>query len=182
MAPRSSLIARWPSRWLPKRVAPEGNSSTVICRSALASIRTPGNRKSEDQARATGNDATGQKTRTLIDVPYDAICCNAMRSGARLQNRHQPGGGELDSRTPVLLTPGSPTLSVMEILTQRDHVADETPLRGRARIGGSAIAPRFGRFADSPASAGVPCCNGSGYLAAAPSGDRYWESGRPPYY
>jgi len=182
LAPRSSLIARWPSRWLPKRVAPEGNSSTVICRSALASIRTPGNRKSEDQARATGNDATGQKTRTLIDVPYDAICCNAMRSGARLQNRHQPGGGELDSRTPVLLTPGSPTLSVMEILTQRDHAADETPLRGRVRIAGSAIAAPIDRVADCPASAGVRGRNGLEYRHAGLCGDRYCGSGRPPYY
>jgi hypothetical protein len=53
----------------------------------------------------------------------------------------------------------------MDIVTQRDHVDDEMPQRGRARIAGSAIAPRFGRFADFPASAGVPCHNGSGILS-----------------
>jgi len=33
-----------------------------------------------------------------------------------------------------------PYRAVMEILTQHDHVADEMPQRGRARIAGSAIA------------------------------------------
>ncbi|MGO9804117.1 MAG: hypothetical protein ACLPTL_11845, partial [Steroidobacteraceae bacterium] len=43
----------------------------------------------------------------------------------------------------------------MKILTQRDHVEDEMPRRGRARIAGSAIAARFGRFADCPPSAQI---------------------------
>jgi hypothetical protein len=59
-----------------------------------------------------------------------------------------------------------PTLAVMDILTQRDHVDDEMKQRGRARIAGSAIAARFGRFAGCPASAGVPCHNGLGYPPA----------------
>jgi hypothetical protein len=46
------------------------------------------------------------------------------------------------------------------IPTQRDHVDGDTPRRGRARIADSAIAARFGRFADCPASATLPCDNG----------------------
>jgi hypothetical protein len=50
----------------------------------------------------------------------------------------------------------------MDILTQRDHVDGEMQRRGRARIAGTATAALFGRFADCPASAGVPCHNGLG--------------------
>lgn len=70
----------------------------------------------------------------------------------------------------------------MDILTQRDHVDGEMPRRGRARIAGSATAALFGRFADCPASAGVPCRNGLGHPLAGFCDDRYWGSGRPPYY
>jgi len=54
--------------------------------------------------------------------------------------------------------PARPTLAVMKIFTERDHSDAEMPSRGRARIAGSAIAP-------------VRSC-----------ADRYWRSGRPPYY
>jgi hypothetical protein len=70
----------------------------------------------------------------------------------------------------------------MEILTQRDHVGGETPLRDRARIAGNAIAARFERFADCPASVGAPCHSGLEFPRAGFCGDRYWGSGRPPYY
>jgi hypothetical protein len=52
---------------------------------------------------------------------------------------------------PLFIGARPPYRSVMEILTQRDHVDDEMPQRGRARIAGSATAALFGRFADSPA-------------------------------
>jgi hypothetical protein len=49
---------------------------------------------------------------------------------------------------PLFIGACPPYRAVMEILTRRDHVDDEIPRRGRARIAGSAIAPRFGRFAN----------------------------------
>jgi hypothetical protein len=48
------------------------------------------------------------------------------------------------------------------------------PQRGGAHIAGSAIAPRFGRFADSPVSVGVPCHNRLEYPFVGSCGDRYW--------
>jgi hypothetical protein len=51
----------------------------------------------------------------------------------------------------------------MKILRPRDHVDDEMSQRGHARIAGSAIASRFGRFADCLASVRVPCPIGLGY-------------------
>ena len=62
------------------------------------------------------------------------------------------------------------------------RVDGEMSRRGRAHIAGSAIAARFARFADCPASAGVPCHNGLVSLPAEFCGDRYWGRGRPPYY
>jgi hypothetical protein len=121
----------------------------------------------------------------LVECPGDAVRCKAVRSGARLiwdKNRHQPNRGELDSPAPVHRARVCPTLSVMGILTHCDHIDGETLRRGRARIAGSAIAARFARFADCPASAGVPCRNDLGFPPAGSCGDRYWGSGRPPYY
>jgi hypothetical protein len=67
----------------------------------------------------------------------------------------------------------------MEIPTQRDHVDDEMPRRGRTHIAGSAIVARFGQFEDSPASAGVPCRNGLGYPLAGFCGERVIAQKRP---
>ena len=108
--------------------------------------------------------------------PRDAVCCKSVRSGARLIRdaiRHQPSRGEHDSRAPVhRRLPAAPCGHGDS--HQRDHVDDEMPRRGRARIAGSATAAPFGRFADFPASAGVPCHNGSGSPAGF-CGDRSWE-------
>ena len=55
-------------------------------------------------------------------------------------------------------------------------------LAGLFRTAGGASAPRFGRFANCPASAVVPCHNGLRYPRVRFCGDRNWGSGRPPYY
>jgi len=70
-------------------------------------------------------------TRASIDVPVDADRCKAVRIAA-----------------------------VMKIVAKPPPVDGEIPRLARARIAGSAIAARFARFADCPASAGVPSHNG----------------------
>jgi hypothetical protein len=85
---------------------------------------------------------------------------------ARPADPGYPGTSQIGANTTVALVfigACSPYRAVMEILTQRDPVDGEIPQRGRARIAGSAIAARFGPFADCPASAGVPCHNGFGF-------------------
>jgi hypothetical protein len=73
-------------------------------------------------------------------------------------------GGSNTAVAPLLTGSWSvlPSRSV-QILIQRDHVDGEMPRRARARIADSAIAAPFARFADCPASAGVPCRSGSGF-------------------
>jgi hypothetical protein len=71
---------------------------------------------------------------------------------------------------------------MMKILKERGPVADEMPRRARARIADSAIAAHLDRIADCPASTGVLGNSGMGFSPAGSCGDRYWESGPPPYY
>ena len=97
--------------------------------------------------------AKRRMTRTSIERPRDAFRCKAVRSGAQADldtTLHQPSRGERDSHAPVHRRMPALLCRVMEILTQRDYVDGEMPQRARARIAGSAIAARFGRFADCP--------------------------------
>ncbi len=120
-------------------------------------------------------------TRTRIDLPMTqsvAKRCDQLSP----YNRHQPSRLAHDSYAAAHRLLVCPTLPVVAILIQRDHVDDEMPQRGRARIAGSAIAAPFGRVANCPPSVSVPCHSGSGFPGAGLCGDRYWRSGQPPYY
>jgi hypothetical protein len=108
-----------------------------------------------------------------------------MQSGAPGSSGIAPGTSEVGANTTLavlFIGACAPYRTVMAILTQRDHVDDETPQRGHVRIAGSAIAPRLGRFADCSASAGVRCHTGLECPLVELCGDRYWGSRRPPYY
>jgi hypothetical protein len=104
--------------------------------------------------------------------------CSLLQSGA-IRHPAVPGydpapaeSGRTRCSRPLFTGACPPYRAVMEIPTQRDHVDDEMPRRGRTHIAGSAIAARFGQFGDCPASAGVPCRNGLGYPLAGFCGDR----------
>jgi hypothetical protein len=103
-------------------------------------------------------------------MTHTSICmslwCRPLQSDA-IRRPADPGYEPCTSRVvanttvaPLFIGAYPPYRAVMQILTQRDRVDGEMPPRARARIAGSAIAAPFARFADWPASAGVPGHNG----------------------
>jgi hypothetical protein len=113
-----------------------------------------------------------------------AVCCKAVRSGARLichRTPRQPSRGEYESRAPVHRR--RPALPWASWTFSRSATMSTAKCRG-------AVAPALQTAPSLLASVDsqiirrqrCPCHNGWGYPLAGICGDRYWGSGRPPYY